>query len=354
MWGQVLFFAFLSRITRQDLTPHPVNNRQLPKDISDVLGAEVAINQSYTYDYQGNITRLIDNARSGFSLNSLTYDALDRLKTTTDDTDTLRASLSYDSLGNITYYKTINTTLNYQYNETTKRLDTTTGSKAYNFNYDNRGNVTDNGFRAFTFNRANQLTSSETNSYIYDGHNRRVKTTDSKGTSYSLYSMSGTLLYRETDVDTATNIGDGINYIYLGKKLIAKEGVMPVATDSVMHYKPFGESLGDYKDDIGYTGHKFDVDLGLSYMQARYYDPVIGRFYSNDPVDAATFISEGNIQGFNRYAYANNNPYRYTDPTGESGVELEKVIMDTKLIENDGNYEAANTATNQELDKVNN
>ena len=129
---------------------------------------------------------------------------------------------------------------------------------------------------------------------------------------------------------------------------------MPVATDSVMHYKPFGESLGDYKDDIGYTGHKFDVDLGLSYMQARYYDPVIGRFYSNDPVDAATFISEGNIQGFNRYAYANNNPYRYTDPTGESGVELEKVIMDTKLIENDGNYEAANTATNQELDKVNN
>ena len=319
-----------------------------------MLGAEVAINQSYTYDYQGNITSLIDNARNGFSLNSLTYDALDRLKTTTDDTDTLRASLSYDSLGNITYYKTINTTLNYQYNETTKRLDTTTGSKAYNFNYDNRGNVTDNGFRAFTFNRANQLTSSETNSYIYDGHNRRVKTTDSKGTSYSLYSMSGTLLYRETDVDTATNIGDGINYIYLGKKLIAKEGVMPVATDSVMHYKPFGESLGDYKDDIGYTGHKFDVDLGLSYMQARYYDPVIGRFYSNDPVDAATFISEGNIQGFNRYAYANNNPYRYTDPTGESGVELEKVIMDTKLIENDGNYEAANTATNQELDKVNN
>ena len=88
-----------------------INNRQLPKDISDVLGAEVAINQSYTYDYQGNITSLIDNARSGFSLNSLTYDALDRLKTTTDDTDTLRASLSYDSLGNITYYKTINTTL---------------------------------------------------------------------------------------------------------------------------------------------------------------------------------------------------------------------------------------------------
>jgi uncharacterized protein RhaS with RHS repeats len=47
-------------------------------------------------------------------------------------------------------------------------------------------------------------------------------------------------------------------------------------------------------------------------MQARYYDPVIGRFYSNDPVGYT-----GNAHSFNRYAYANNNPYRYTDPNGE-------------------------------------
>ncbi|RDV25095.1 RHS repeat-associated core domain-containing protein [Alteromonas aestuariivivens] len=46
------------------------------------------------------------------------------------------------------------------------------------------------------------------------------------------------------------------------------------------------------------------------YMQARYYDPVIGRFYSNDP------IGFRDVHSFNRYAYANNNPYRYTDPTG--------------------------------------
>ena len=50
------------------------------------------------------------------------------------------------------------------------------------------------------------------------------------------------------------------------------------------------------------------------YMQARYYDPVIGRFYSNDPKGTASFLSEGKIQGFNRYAYAANNPYKYVDP----------------------------------------
>ncbi|MFQ3189212.1 MAG: hypothetical protein ACI936_000336 [Paraglaciecola sp.] len=43
-------------------------------------------------------------------------------------------------------------------------------------------------------------------------------------------------------------------------------------------------------------------------MQARYYDPVIGRFYSNDP------IGYNNVHNFNRYA--NNNPYKFTDPTG--------------------------------------
>jgi hypothetical protein len=47
-------------------------------------------------------------------------------------------------------------------------------------------------------------------------------------------------------------------------------------------------------------------------MQARYYDPVIGRFYSNDP------IGFRDVHSFNRYAYANNNPYKYVDPTGMS------------------------------------
>ena len=55
-----------------------------------------------------------------------------------------------------------------------------------------------------------------------------------------------------------------------------------------------------------------DWDSGLVYMQQRYYDPVAGRFLSIDPVttDANTGAS------FNRYTYANNNPYRYIDPDG--------------------------------------
>ena len=47
-------------------------------------------------------------------------------------------------------------------------------------------------------------------------------------------------------------------------------------------------------------------------MQQRYYDPAIGRFLSNDPVST----NSNNGASFNRYNYANNNPYRFTDPDG--------------------------------------
>lgn len=65
-------------------------------------------------------------------------------------------------------------------------------------------------------------------------------------------------------------------------------------------------------DDLGYTGHDMDADTGLTYMQQRYYDSVIGRFLSNDPVS----MDAGSGGNFNRYWYANNNPYRFVDPDG--------------------------------------
>lgn len=43
------------------------------------------------------------------------------------------------------------------------------------------------------------------------------------------------------------------------------------------------------------------------YMQARYYDPVIGRFYSNDPVG---YVSQNPLMSFNRFMYGNNNPFK--------------------------------------------
>lgn len=96
----------------------------------------------------------------------------------------------------------------------------------------------------------------------------------------------------------------------LGSPVMQSDEAGNVISRSV--YDPFGKRLGGDKAGIGYTGHLHDKDLGLTYMQARYYDPLIARFYTNDPVGFA-----GSSHSFNRYAYANNNPYKYVDPDGE-------------------------------------
>ena len=61
-----------------------------------------------------------------------------------------------------------------------------------------------------------------------------------------------------------------------------------------------------------YRGYRYDGDTGLYYLQSRYYDPVSCRF-----VNADKYVSTGQGQlGHNMFAYCNNNPVRYDDPTG--------------------------------------
>ncbi|MBU2706672.1 RHS domain-containing protein [Zooshikella marina] len=88
-------------------------------------------------------------------------------------------------------------------------------------------------------------------------------------------------------------------------------------------YTPYGEQLTqDKKSDSnrrGFTGHVQDRDLGLVYMQARYYDPVLGRFLAYDPAGVNPELPFT----FNRYAYGNNNPHRFTDPDGKQVIGYE-------------------------------
>lgn len=78
-------------------------------------------------------------------------------------------------------------------------------------------------------------------------------------------------------------------------------------------YSPYGNQVeGAPVDGPGYTSHVGDPETSLIYMQARYYDPLMGRFLSADPV----LPSEGNAFNFNRFAYGNNNPILNIDPDG--------------------------------------
>ena len=82
-------------------------------------------------------------------------------------------------------------------------------------------------------------------------------------------------------------------------------------------YEPFGERrerADGGTNSLWYTGKAEDTAIGLNYFGARWYNSRVGRFVAMDPVG----VQEDNIHSFNRYAYANNNPYRFVDPDGRA------------------------------------
>jgi RHS repeat-associated protein len=86
-------------------------------------------------------------------------------------------------------------------------------------------------------------------------------------------------------------------------------------------YEPYGERLVNEpksRNQLWYTGKPEEEALGLSYFGARWYAPGLGRFMGMDPVEAQA----ENLYSFNRYAYANNNPYKFVDPDGNVPIPL--------------------------------
>ena len=116
---------------------------------------------------------------------------------------------------------------------------------------------------------------------------------------------------------------NGLFYRYsdhLGStSVLGKAGASSPQSDSVARYFPFGDwrtEPAQTATNMGYTGHRHNNlaanDLGLIYMNARYYLPHLGRFLSPD-----TLVPDpANPQAFNRYAYVLNSPLVSTDPTG--------------------------------------
>jgi len=94
-----------------------------------------------------------------------------------------------------------------------------------------------------------------------------------------------------------------------------------VATNN--YYYPYGGNRGGAFSNLStkrFTGQYHESSLpggeGLSYYNARWYDPQVGRFLSADTIVPGS----NNPQAFNRYSYVFNNPVRYTDPTGHCPI----------------------------------
>jgi RHS repeat-associated protein len=323
-----------------------LNARQLPLSRQDAG----VMNDSYTYDANGNIASITDNQQS-ISTRNLGYDNLDRLTTASAPNMWGTGTYTYDGLDNLKVSTIGTTTITRNYNSTSNLLSSinqvggaTPGTT--NISYDTQGNVSLRGSQGYAFDLGNRLVSATNKaSYLYDGLGRRTRVTQADGTiKLQLYSQAGQLLYGVQS--NGPNTASITKYIYLGTREVAEVKTLTsngttttqyVHTDAlgspVAHtdpsanivdrsrYEPYGANAafggGVAPNGIGFTGHVNDIDTGLVYMQQRYYDPVAGRFLSLDP--KLTDVNSGG--GFNRYVYANSNPYRYTDPDGRDACE---------------------------------
>jgi len=96
-------------------------------------------------------------------------------------------------------------------------------------------------------------------------------------------------------------------------------------------YKAWGEvrySSGSLQTKYTYTGQYSNTsDFGLMYYNARWYDPLLSRFSSADPI----VPQPGNPASFDRYSYVNNNPIRNIDPSGhitqEESHDAESILQ---------------------------
>lgn len=214
------------------------------------------------------------------------------------------------------------------------------------YGYDASGNTTrrpgDNGDQALQWSTEGRLAhltdGGDTTDYLYDADGKLLIRSAENGerilytgnTELHLRSDGTTWAQRSYNsgslsIAVRTNEKGGNKLSYLAGDHQNTQ-TLAVSADSSQTYTkrrstPFGNDRGGatggtWPDDKGFLGKTKDASTGLTHTDAREYDAEIGQFLSVDPK-----LSTEQGQSLNGYAYANNNPTTFTDPTGEAVPE---------------------------------
>ncbi len=131
------------------------------------------------------------------------------------------------------------------------------------------------------------------------------------------YDSTGSLIVSYTHgkgIDEIISMRRGGNSYYYFKDSLGSVTSLADDSETVVNtyrYDTFGNTYnltGSINNPYSYVSRRLDVESGLMYFRARYYDASIGRFINADPIRFTA--------GINFYVYVQNNPANYIDPTG--------------------------------------
>lgn len=318
----------------------------------------------FVYNLDGSIDRIVRYCNDNIDATAdYWYDDLSQLVREDNSKKRQTYVYEYDDAGNIvskiTYSISYNETITSALENTDTYVygDSTWGDLLTSYNgtaitYDAIGNPLSyyNGSSyTFTWNGRKLATATkgtDTMSFAYDDGGIRVSKTVNGVTTHYVY--SGSLLISEyTDTETivyiydskglpigfryrASTYADGVwDTYWYGRNPIgdivsvySSSAVKLVSYyydawgNTTVFYSNNGSSTTAVKNNLTYRGYYYDSDLGMYYLQSRYYDPVICRF-----INADSYVSTGQgILGYNMFAYCNNNPVMYVDPNGNASL----------------------------------
>ena len=116
-------------------------------------------------------------------------------------------------------------------------------------------------------------------------------------------------MYDNTLYTYRKNLLDDIIAVYQGSTKVAEYAYDAYGKCTVILNTAGIATINPFR----YRSYYFDSDLGLYYLQSRYYDPETGRFINADDI---SYIDPETINGLNLYAYCGNNPVMRTDSQG--------------------------------------
>ena len=194
--------------------------------------------------------------------------------------------------------------------------------------YDANGNMTSDGTNSYTWNARNKLASmnSSSISFQYDPYGRRVAKTVAGFTTNYLYDGANIVQEQSSGSPIANLLSGGIDEVFTRTDSTGTANLLTDGLNSTIHlssssgsslaqytYDPFGNTTvtsGSSANESQYAGREND-GTGLYFNRARYYNPQLGRFISEDPLG----FSGGDV---NLYAYTGNSPTNFVDPSGKS------------------------------------